>query len=510
MRSVTGARIQIGEIIRSETLWNISLTLLTAGVFAAVFSRTTADPDLWGHLRFGLDILHSGSVTRVDPYSYLTAGQVWINHEWLAELLFGVAWTAAGVSGLNLLKLVVGILTVGAIYIHFLRQGMNYFWAVILTLSSALLLVSYLFHIRPQMFTYLFFTLVLLLIYRAERGEYRWLWLAPFCMVLWTNLHGGFLAGMGILALWMAAHLLINRKDWRKVIPPVLLSLATVLVNPYGLGLITFLLRTATVARPEIEDWQPLQIASLFGLFYLLVLGISTAGLVMSQKKRCLPLIMLFGVTALLPLLAVRHLPLFSIAALVLAGEHIESAWSRFRPEQAQVRRLPAWATSLPVLVAVLALFGFSSLNIPVIQMKDTPDLPFGAVALLKQSGASGNLATEFGWGEYIIWHLGPRVRVSIDGRRETIYPEEIYNQSFQFINGEENWDALLEEHPTDMALVNPGGAAYDLLKLTSDWLLVYQDSNSALFVRQEFYMTGQIQAAAVSFSPSPQSYSFP
>ena len=47
------------------------------------------------------------------------------------------------------------------------------------------------------------------------------------------------------------------------------------------------------------------------------------------------------------------------------------------------------------------------------------PDL--AAAAQLK--GLSGNLWTSFDWGEYAIWHFGPVLRVSIDGRRETVYP---------------------------------------------------------------------------------------
>ncbi len=31
-----------------------------------------------------------------------------------------------------------------------------------------------------------------------------------------------------------------------------------------------------------------------------------------------------------------------------------------------------------------------------------------------------------FNWGEYAIWHFGPRLRVSIDGRRETVYSQRM------------------------------------------------------------------------------------
>jgi hypothetical protein len=37
----------------------------------------------------------------------------------------------------------------------------------------------------------------------------------------------------------------------------------------------------------------------------------------------------------------------------------------------------------------------------------------------------TGRLVTWFDWGEYAIWHFGPDLRVSMDGRRETVYSEQ-------------------------------------------------------------------------------------
>ena len=56
---------------------------------------TEADPDLWGHLRFGLDTVAAGRIVRTDIYSYLSGRhQPWINHEWLAEAIMAIAWNA--------------------------------------------------------------------------------------------------------------------------------------------------------------------------------------------------------------------------------------------------------------------------------------------------------------------------------------------------------------------------------------------------------------------------------
>jgi hypothetical protein len=61
--------------------------------------------------------------------------------------------------------------------------------------------------------------------------------------------------------------------------------------------------------------------------------------------------------------------------------------------------------------------------NTRCIRMRDwSPDST--AIRALQASGATGKLAVWFDYGEYAIWHLSPHVRVSLDGRRETVYSE--------------------------------------------------------------------------------------
>src|SRR5262245_22573448 len=107
-----------------------SCLLVGFGVFW--FSDTVADPDLWGHLRFGQDIIRTGSIVQVDRYSYRTAGQTWFNHEWLAEVIFAVIYDAAGPRGLIVAKLLVSLLIVGLGYAHLRRRRLGPFFSAIL------------------------------------------------------------------------------------------------------------------------------------------------------------------------------------------------------------------------------------------------------------------------------------------------------------------------------------------------------------------------------------------
>ena len=80
----------------------ISVLVLFAIVIAD--ARQHSDPDLWGHVLFGRQLLAHGSLPRDNPYSYSAPGFPWLHHEWLSEVLMGALFEKFGTAGLKLLK----------------------------------------------------------------------------------------------------------------------------------------------------------------------------------------------------------------------------------------------------------------------------------------------------------------------------------------------------------------------------------------------------------------------
>ena len=508
------------ERVRAVAAWPYLVGTLVASVAFYLFARTFADPDLWGHLRFGQDLWATRQLIRPDPYSYLTSGVLWVNHEWLAELAFYLIYAGLGAAGLVAAKAAAGALVAGLGYGHLLRRGVRPALAGAVTVLALGLLRGELATVRPQLFSHLLAMLVLLIVYQAELGRLRWIWAAPPLFAIWANAHGGFLAGAGLVAVWAAAQAgqwLLGwvrgrrRPPLRSLVGPGLLvaSLLATLANPYGVGLWTFLLRTATIARPEITEWQPLVLLSADGLLYLALAALSLAGLLQSRRQRRPALIALAACAAALPLSAQRHVGLFAIVALVTTGEHIGDAaerWLRLRPvaKPSGAPRAPSRlmvSTSLAASAAFLAMAVVTAARgIPIAASQGAP-FPARAVALLRQSRVEGNLAVHFDWGEYVLWHLGPRIKVSVDGRRETVYTEPVYRQNLCFMSGVGEWDAVLRQG-TDMALVSKAWAMYNLMKLEPGWELVYEDPLCALFARAGSPLAARIRATAVPDVP--------
>ncbi len=501
-------------------------------------SHTVADPDLWGHVRFGRDIIEAGRIVQDDPYSYLTAGQRWINHEWLAELNFYLAYYHAGATGLVIFKTALAMLVYGLAYRRLCRAGLSPWTAGLLmlpVLATTLLGMSML---RPQMFTYLLFLLTLLVLDEAERGGFKWLWTMPLVMALWVNLHGGVLAGIAVLGVWCGVHLC-----WRwvrlsaspspnsarprasptvTVIVGGLLSLVALLANPYGFELIAFLLRTATVPRPEVPEWHPISFGGMEDYVYLMMLVLGLGAIALSRRPRRPALLAVFLVTALLPWSAYRHVPLFALAFVVLAGEHLADLWSRWTaqsvdealslvtpPDEAKslVYRksaLASWLLALGLAVGSVVLLALAVPHFRAIHLGPRHNVPYPtrAVALLKASGVKGNLVILYDWGEYALWHLDPNVKVSMDGRRETVYSDAIYAEDMAFRYGRPNWDAVLKRPETDMALVSKAFVSFQLMKGLGDWELVYEDPLCGLFARRNGAIADRLKRTPVPDLP--------
>ena len=128
-----------------------------------------ADPDLWGHLTFGRAVLDHGHLILHDPYSYSAAGHLWLNHEWLSELIDALAFDAFGVFGLKVMKLCVAAITIAFVALAESESDASEMAQLsVLVLSAMAIAPSMQF--RPQIFT---FALFAILMYILARDIYR-------------------------------------------------------------------------------------------------------------------------------------------------------------------------------------------------------------------------------------------------------------------------------------------------------------------------------------------------
>jgi hypothetical protein len=484
--------------------------VMSLGVYR--FSQTFADPDIWGHLVIGRLYYETGRIRQADPFSYVTAGHEWLNFEWLYELGLFRLFAAFGPPALIVAKVAVGLVLLGVVYRSLCRQGLPALRAGIVVAVVIHFFVPAFLTVRPQLVTYSFFLMILLLLRAMDRGEGRWLYAAPSLFALWANLHPGFLAGLGVLGIWTGLELVrrcceprapgvLGRASMWTVIPVLMACVLATGLNPWGFDLLRFLWRTATVPRPEISEWHPLIIVSSRGVTYLLFVTAAVAGWAYSRRRRSLPLLGVLLVCALLPFVAVRHIQLAVLAIAVLGGEHIGDVWERW--SSARAGRIAAPTPSAHRALAATATVGAAlllALAVPhcrCIAIDPTWRLgqPVRAIGLLRASGVRANLAIDFDWGLYAMYHAAPAIKISMDGRRETAYDDRTYRESLDFRLGTGDWAAVLRDHDTQLALVRRFDPADNLLRLKPGWTLIYEDPLAALFGRADLPGLDRIRA---------------
>ena len=410
--------------------------------FAALtLSVTRPDPDLWGHLRFGLDWWQSFSLPSADPYSF-TQDKPWINHEWLSEALMGAAYGIGGTTGLILLKIAVIGATLGL-----LRRRLRGATPLVAALVMGLAIMCAMpisLTVRPQLWSLLCLT-ALATILDDERRPAVQIGLCALLFAFWANLHGGWITGAAVLFVYSFMRILTAPRTAVRWLAVAAAGIAATLINPYGIGLWEFLASTVRASRPDISEWQPMGVESPL-ILWLPLLSVLLLATLLSRRPETRPSAPVWAVLLVLVGAAVRvHrvAPLMGPASLALLGPCIVKSWGHLGQIRARAREaaLVLW---IPVAVAVIAVsrpIGESFKCLPI-DSDWTPDLE--AAASLQ--ARSGRLWTTFDWGEYAIWHFGPALKVSIDGRRETIYSDAVIQLHRRFERGEPDAAAQVQQ----------------------------------------------------------------
>ena len=492
-----------------------------AFVFLAVAiadAGRVADTDLWGHIAFGRLFLRVGPVSH-DPYNYSVPGHAWAVHEWLAEVIMARTYDTCGILGLKLWKFACTALTIIMLAMAAAETGAAPPLQAAVLVTAAVALMP-LMQFRPQLYTYIFLAALMALLARDNYRRRAPLWLVVPVFALWANLHGGFVIGVAVLALYatiVSAEDLIGRRGFRRgtrLFGVTLAGAVATLANPYGVYAWSHVLGALNdpLTRKAMVDWQPLIVvlANSHGLhsgviFFALVVAILVVlalAVIITARGGDLPLIAIAALMGAAAFDVVRNMPLAVIAAVAPLARHLHLIGIKMRAASAPASAIaepgPAAVTPAPAatepghfnragqivivagaLVLTLGKGGLLSPRLPAAM-----NYPVGAIAFMRSHQLGGNLLARFEWGQYAIFHLTPSSRIFVDGRVDLVYPPQVIDQYVDFFAGAPGGARLLDRYPHDYVLMPSGSPADRTVSARPDWRLIYRDPVAVLFAR--------------------------
>ncbi|MCA1631348.1 MAG: hypothetical protein LC785_12040 [Acidobacteria bacterium] len=502
-----------------------SRRLIVFVMLASVFTMTAGaitDPDFWWHLRTGQLIFETRAIPRADVFSFTAHGWEWVTHEWLTEVVMFGLYRLAGWGGLVAAFSLVMTAAFWIAYGRAARRGAHTYVACAAALLGALATMP-IWGVRPQMFSFLFTSVFLLILDDYARScdagrdgasldRRRALWLLVPLTLVWVNMHGGFALGLGLVVVTGAGVALDElsrgggepgkaaafRRLWSRVRPLCFVFAACVGVvplNPSGVRLYSYPFETinSQAMQKYIVEWFSPDFHQANAHALALLLFATFAALALSPKRARAGELLLVCVAAYAALRSWRNIPFFALAATPALAEH---GWS-FIEARARARRDAKGRVAGKMTTAQLAMNVVLLVCLPVALCAaklasvaraqatvEAEKFPAAAVEFMRGRADAGPAFNSYGWGGYLIWKLYPGRLVFIDGRAD-VYGDALLEEYLSAESGEKDWRKTLDDHAVRTVMIRPDVPLASLLSEDVAWEKGYEDKQAVIFFRR-------------------------
>lgn len=453
--------------------WKSKENCLKFAFFATLFLWCVAlalpiepDIDLWARLIAGKSIVENGVILRHDFYSF-TQTLDWIDHEWGASAIIywfstiGKYFHISAVKMLLILKLLLtfGVLTLSVLCVK-LRSPKASEPYQILYFALAIFAMNYIFYatVRCHMFTFFLFTLTIFMLESYRIKGNKWFLIPlPLIVLLWANIHGGVLSGLGIIALYAVGEFLNKKKCFPYTIT-LFVSLLILFINPYGIDHVKFLFWAGTMNREWITEWaSPIYTAGSwkFLAYFTFMAIIATIRVIQTKfdiKNADKTKILLLVATATAALLHTKLVPFFVITSSIFLFDDIYTVLksNRFKAITDPCNK---WCYFVIIILALLKLSTISTFG-GTIKEPDT----YEVIQFIKENKLSGNIFVDMSYGSMFAYKLYPQNKIFMDGRYEEVYNPKLLLVMKDFFRAEgEKPYSVLTDYPIDIIVFKDG-----------------------------------------------------
>lgn len=441
--------------------------------------------DIWWHLKSGELIYSNLNIPHEDPFSYTKSGGRWLDHEWLSQVIYYLSYKLFDLYGVILVKFLVLGASFLVIYKRnklFLDEYFNISSIVLIAVISQILWIA-----RPTIFILFFVPLALYLLDSyLIRGKNR-IWFFPLLMIVWVNLHGSFILGLGLLLLY-AFNSLIREKEKGLFLFKIFgVSLLATLVNPYTYEILFYPFQyiTQSVHALYIAEWQSPSFHS-FSPFEVGLL-LSLVVLAYSRKVDHFDLLLILIFTHL-SLFALRNTALYAVVAVPLIFKYAQPfVKEKLSLDLEKLRnRAELFLSSFFPAFLLMGVVLFFTTLIPPLQESpaDYSNLPLNASNYLlenKENLSHHNIFNVYHWGGYLIWRLYPDYRVFIDGRAD-LYGDFL-KEYHKVTHLKPGMDRVLSKYNVSLIIIQEDSPLDIYLKGNQKWNPLYSDNTSVIYI---------------------------
>ena len=497
----------------------IFITLLVLLVFTPLSVRLLGDAGIGWHIRAGQQILAMHSIPRLDRFSSTMNGKPWFAWEWLYDVLVGGLERAAGLNGVVLFTALIIAGVFAWAFRLLMTRGTSLPLAVVLLLLAASASMIH-FFARPHVLSWLLTLACFAVLDSTERcsldprsHERGWLlWLLPPLMLVWVNVHGGFVVGFVLIAIFLISatwqwhragegkfdEFLLRlgaAKRARDLTLVGVVAAAATLANPYGFKLHVHVYRYLSnrFLMDHIDEFQSPNFHGVAQKCFAGLLLITLIALAARVRELRLSetLVVLFA--AYSGLYASRNIPVASLLLILAAGPILTRAIERIISADfsARMERIESALQGHLSPVAAIVLACWIAANggklgaTPLMTAHfDAKRFPVAAVDYLEGHQTTGPVLSPDYWGGYLIYRRAPKALVVADDRHD-LYGENFFKSYLKMVHVEPGWDELLLRYNVNCLVVPKDSPLANMLGEAPGWKAIYADDVAIIFSRR-------------------------
>jgi hypothetical protein len=331
---------QIVRLPGLEHIW-VMLALTLIGVFVALVPTTPHD--FWWHLKVGRIVAERGIPTTNMFAWTLPADAPFTYATWLGEWLFYALYWLGGLPMVVLARNLLGLAGFALVAVEARRRSGSWRLAALATLLAGAMTINNL-TTRTQNWAWVPFGLYALILgaYTAGQVSWRALLALPLLMAFWVNVHGAFVLGLVLIALFAAGETLRrllgqpHSMSWNRLGALYLAGAAAgaaALLNPSGLGIFGYVaqLTSNTSIQALVSEWQPPTTRSLAGQIFFLSVVALLAAFALGRRRPTVTDMLLVAAFLWQALGGQRHVIWYGMLAMPILAQSLaaDSRWER-------------------------------------------------------------------------------------------------------------------------------------------------------------------------------------